>query len=133
MSRRDFIAASFAAALALLPAAASATLITYTETVDASGTLNGTAFTDNVLTLTLTGDTSSITGTGPDFRLTNPLHFTLSGGGSGVFSDDGTQVVVQQADDLAGFFDFSSFTTIMNTVSSNSSFASYDLRLRLGL
>src|SRR5271154_6950274 len=49
--KAGFVAACFAAAVALSPAAASAALLTYTETADVSGSLDGVAFTDNVLTL----------------------------------------------------------------------------------
>ena len=45
---------------------ASAALLTYTETADVSGSLDGVPFTDNVLTLKAVGDTSSVSG-GPSF------------------------------------------------------------------
>ena len=60
--------------LALLGGAinfARAESITYVESAIATGSLNGTDFTDALLTLTATGDTSNVTGTAL-FRLAVP-------------------------------------------------------------
>jgi hypothetical protein len=100
--KTGFVAACFAAAVAVSTGTASAALLTYTETADVSGSLDGVPFTDNVLTLKAVGDTSSVSG-GPSFFLLDvPLTFTLSGGGSGTFTDDETAVIANQAATLAG-------------------------------
>jgi PEP-CTERM motif len=124
------LAAFLLVATGALSTQASATLITYTETADVSGSLNGTAFTDILLSLEMTGDTSSITEPRPNiFTLVMPLDFTLSGGGSGVFSD-AIQVVANQPNQLAGFGDNTDNEAVLFT--SNPSFASYDLSTAIG-
>ena len=104
---------------------ASAILITYTQTAVVSGSLNGTAFTDNVLTLTMTGDTSNII---PEFQLYAPLAFTLSGGGSGVFTGE-TSINLQQVGQagLVVFLVATDFTFI-----DAPEFATYDLSTAFG-
>ena len=104
---------------------ASAILITYTQTAVVSGSLNGTAFTDNVLTLTMTGDTSNII---PAYLLFAPLTFTLSGGGSGVFTDE---TFVRSEGN--GFADFTDNTALFPvTLIFAPEFASYDLSTAFG-
>jgi hypothetical protein len=125
-----FIAACFAGAVAVSPAAAPAALLIYTETADVSGSLNGVSFTDNVLTLEAIGDTSSVSG-GPSvfFLDVAPLTFTLSGGGSGTFTDE-TGLMANQTARIAGFADFTTDLGILYTTST--AFATYDLRTVIG-
>ena len=76
-----------AAAMLVYGGRAQASAITYTEQATASGSLGGTAFTNALVTLTLVGDTSNVTGT---TFLTNSVGtFTLnvSGLGGGTFTD----------------------------------------------
>jgi hypothetical protein len=128
--KTGFVAACFAAAVAVSTGTASAALLTYTETADVSGSLDGVPFTDNVLTLKAVGDTSSVSG-GPSFFLLDvPLTFTLSGGGSGTFTDDETAVIANQGATLAGFSDFTTDEFILGT--SSAVFATYDLRAVIG-
>jgi hypothetical protein len=124
-----FVAACFAAAVAISPAAASAALLTYTETADVSGSLNGVTFTDDLLTITGVGDTSSISGGPSFFFLGLPAEFTLSGGGSGTFTDS-IYVVSNQSVTRGGFSDFSQDLTLLITYSS--AFATYDLSTPFG-
>ena len=128
--KTGFVAACFAAAVAFSPAAASAALLTYTETADVSGSLDGVPFTDNVLTLMAVGDTSSVSGGPSFFFLDAPLTFTLSGGGSGTFTDSETAVIANQSATLAGFSDFTTDAFILGT--SSAVFATYDLRTVIG-
>jgi hypothetical protein len=123
------LAAFLLAAASALSAPASAALLTYTETADVSGSLNGVGFTDNVLTLTASGDTSSVSGGPSFFFLSVPLTFTLSGGGSGTFSDE-TGLIDNQAVPTAGFGDFTTDLAILDTFSAV--FAAYDLRAPVG-
>jgi hypothetical protein len=128
--KTGFVAACFAAVVALSPAAASAALLTYTETANVSGSLDGVPFTDNVLTLEAFGDTSSVSGGPSFFSLDVPLTFTLSGGGFGTFTDDETAVIANQAATLAGFSDFTTDKFILGT--SSAVFGAYDLRTTIG-
>jgi hypothetical protein len=116
-------------AISSLSTPASAALFTYTETGFLSGSLNGVAFTDNLITITGAGDTSQISG-GPDvFLLALPVSFTLSGGGSGMFTDS-MQVVSNQTDERAGFGDVTLNRALLFTVST--AFATYDLSTAIG-
>jgi hypothetical protein len=108
---------------------ASASVVVYTETADITGSLNGVAFTDSVLTLTMTADTSSIAGSAPIFTLIAPLDFTLAGVGSGVFTDE-VQAVANQTRPLAGFGDNSNGEGLLFTL--NAAFAAYDLSTSVG-
>lgn len=105
---------------------ASAILITYTQTAVVSGSLNGTAFTDNVLTLTMTGDTSNII---PAYQLFAPLAFTLSGGGSGLFTDE-TALILDPVGGVAVFFDYTSGSQV--TLIGASEFTSWDMSTAFG-
>src|SRR5579862_1176439 len=74
----------------ILGGVASAAPITYTETLTASGTLGGTTFTDALVTVTLTGDTSNVTA-GPvphtDVLVnTGSATVSVSGIGTGTFT-----------------------------------------------
>jgi hypothetical protein len=123
------LAAFLLAATSALSTQASAALITYTETADMSGSLDGVGFADNVITLTASGDTSSIVGGPSFFFLHAPLTFALSGGGSGTFADD-TIVISNQLVTLAGFGDLTTDQAILDT--SNSAFGAYDLSTAIG-
>jgi hypothetical protein len=127
--RTGFFAACLAATVAVSPAAASAALLTYTETADVSGSLNGVAFTDDIITISGTGDTSNVEG-GPSFFLLGlPAEFMLSGGGSGAFTDS-IYVVSNHPGTIAGFSDLTSDLLILFT--DNSVFATYDLSTPIG-
>jgi hypothetical protein len=123
-------AAFLLAATSAFATPAPATLITYTETADVSGSLNSVDFTDNVITLTASGDTSSVAEGPPGFfSLSVPVTFTLSGGGSGTFTDE-ILLIDNQFVPAAGFGDFTTFEPIIYTASSV--FATYDLKTAIG-
>jgi hypothetical protein len=130
LMKTGFVAACFAAAIAVSPGTASAALLTYTETADVSGSLDGVPFTDNELTLKASGDTSGVSGGPSFFFLYVPLTFTLSGGGSGTFTDNETAVIDNQSITLAGFTDFTTGEFALGTLSAV--FATYDLRTIIG-
>jgi hypothetical protein len=88
--------------LCLLSAAASAVLIgltafsrpaeaetiTYIETATATGSLAGQSFTDALVTLTATGDTSNVTSDGfQSAEMSIPLELSIAGVGSTGFTD----------------------------------------------
>ena len=94
-----------ASAFASFAAPASATQITYTETANVTGSLTGTFFPETMLTLTTTADTLSIVGlSSPYVSLSTPVHFTVSGVGSGVFTDE-TYLLDIQFQPTFGFYD----------------------------
>lgn len=114
-------AASFVLAFACLIGWASpahATAITVTETaLGASGTLDGTAFNDVTVTLSLMGNTTSITSGGPGiFILEDPATVSVAGGATVSFADT-VAAVVNQAAGVGGFGDFSSNLAIVFTQS----------------
>jgi hypothetical protein len=99
-----------ASAFASFAPPASATQITYTETANVTGVLNGAFFFPEArLTLTTTADTSSIVGAStPEVYLSNPtIYFTLSGIGSGVFTDE-TYLRNIKFESTFAFFDYPS-------------------------
>jgi hypothetical protein len=109
---------------------ASASMVVYTETADITGSLGGVALTDKTLTLTMTGDTSNVVDEGGIFVLIAPLDFTLSGGGSGAFTDEVQAVANQSPRPLAGFGDNTNDEGILFTL--NAALATYDLSTSVG-
>jgi hypothetical protein len=75
----------------ILGAIASAAPITYTLSTTATGTLDTLPFTDALVSVTLTGDTSNVTAGPPPFTdvLVNPgsAIVSVSGIGTGTFTD----------------------------------------------
>ena len=105
-------------------------MITYTLEATASGSLNGTAFTDETVILSMTNNTTNVTG-GPSF-FENVGTTTVSvsvGGGSAVTFTDPIQVFSNKSLTAVGFEDLSS-DDILDSVSA--SFASYDLKTSIG-
>ena len=103
-------------------------LITYTEQATASGSLDGILFTNATVVLTMTNNTTNVTG-GPSF-FENVGTTTVSvGGGSAVTFSDPIQVFSNQSSTAVGFEDLSS-DDILDSVSA--SFASYDLKTSIG-
>jgi hypothetical protein len=127
------------AATGILGGTASAAPITYTLTTTATGTLGASPFTDALVSVTLTGDTTNVTAGPPPFTdvLVNPGSATVSvsGIGTGTFTD--SIVIVDTLTDttVLGFpavliLDNTSGTGIL--LQTGSVFTSYDLRSSLG-
>ena len=116
------------------PAAASP--IEYTETATGSGTLNGTAFTNDLITITAFGDTTGVITVmpAPGGFFVNPgvvATVTVSGVGSDTLPN--AVVFVIQAPPLgpsAGFADSVSNAAILDTV--DSAFSTYALNTAIG-
>jgi hypothetical protein len=107
---------------------ATAETITYTETVTTSGNLDGTPFTDALVTLSLTGDTANIANTGGgNYDLKGTLTINVSGLASDALLDQ-AEVQVYQSVPYAGFFADSAIVLFTH----NSSFASYALATPIG-
>jgi hypothetical protein len=109
--------------------AANATIITYTESVTTSGTLDGTAFTNKLVTLTLTGDTASISGGPSIFVLNGPATVNVAGVGSDSFTDQ-ISVFSNQTTSIAGFTDNTKGFDMLRTT--NAAFSSYNLNGPIG-
>ena len=108
---------------------AEAAFLTYTETVIASGSLNGAAFTNAMLTISATGDTSQVVTSNGFYSLT-PMtnNFTIVGVGSGSFSSAAFQLFVNQAAMAAGFG--ANGNSILDTF--NTAFSTYTLTTAIG-
>ena len=119
--------------LAILVCSASpapADTSTFTETTIASGTVDGTGFTNALVTITLTGDTANVgSGSPGKFSLPGIGMVSVSGVGSDTFTDD-IRAAENQALPGAGISDFTLNRTIIFTL--NAGFASYDLTSSIG-
>jgi hypothetical protein len=115
---------------ALATAFATAGPISFTESIVTSGSLNGTSFTNQLLTLTLSGDTSSITSPlSGIFKLNAPASVTVLTVGSDTFTDSIIAVDNQNFNE-AGFGDFTTNAAILFTT--NVAFGSYALNTSIG-
>jgi hypothetical protein len=110
-------------------AASAGTLLTYTETVTTSGTLDGTAFTNQLVTITLTGDANGIMNSGFELLLTGSASVTVAHVGSDAFTDAMAALVIP-ASQTAGISDRSRSADVLDTI--NSAFASYGLNTPIG-
>jgi hypothetical protein len=112
-----------------LPRAVQASTITYTESATASGALDGTPFTNSLVTLSLTGDTSSIFAISGGFQINGTATVSVSGGGSDTFSD---LIGVYVFNAFAGFTDVTRRNIAIFGDSSSPSFVGYGLATALG-
>jgi hypothetical protein len=121
------LAVAFSAA-----ATARATPITFTESATASGSLGGTTFRDALVTLTMSTNTTLVSGGSGFFSVIAPATVTVSGVGSGTFTDS-IEVFDNQTFSptaAAGFGDATLGASILDTFSSV--FASYALATAIG-
>ena len=115
---------------AVCTAAAKAGPITFTETQVGSGSLDGTAFTNKTVTITLVGNTSSLTNPfGQNYDIAGTATVSVSGVGSDTFSDQ-IEAFVNQSDDTAGIFDLTLLKDILDT--DDPAFATYGLTTAIG-
>ncbi len=112
--------------IALGTAVASADTITITETMTTSGTLDGTAFSNKGVTLTLTGDTGSVVGA---YSLPGTATVTVSGIGTDTFTDSMEAITVQSGP-LAGIADVTTLLDVLDV--HNVGFATYALATSIG-
>ena len=84
-------------------AAASAGPITFTETQSGIGSLGGTSFNNALVTIVLTSDTSTITGSGIFYDI-GPATVTVAGVGTATFTDT-MEVFSNQGNHAAGIED----------------------------
>lgn len=116
------------AALTAIPASAD-TLLTYTETVTTSGTLDGSAFTNQLVTITLTGDANGVMNFGSELLSTGPASVTVAHVGSDTFTDS-MAVLEVPLNQTGGISDRSISDDVLDTI--NSAFASYALNTTVG-
>jgi hypothetical protein len=119
----------FAASL-LAAGMAYAGPITYTETATATGSLNGVNFRDALVTLTMSGDTSSVFNDGGIWRNNGTASVTIAGLGSAIFTDT-VDVFDNPGFPAAGFADFVVGSSILDTVN-DAAFVTYDLTTAFG-
>jgi hypothetical protein len=99
---------------------ARADSVTYTETVTATGTLNGQAFTDALVTLIATGDTSDVNTSGAPVSAHIPvsIDLTIAGIGSTMFTDQTSVLSNVGGGGLIGMSDLTNNFSIMLTANS---------------
>ncbi len=107
--------------------------ITYTETVTGSGSLDGQGFTNALITITGTGDTTNISGSGPLRINIVSTTVTIAGGNSDTFQDVIQAVANNNAGtngSVAGFGDVTNKFFLLGT--SSPALATYDLATPIG-
>lgn len=101
--------------------------ITYTVAATGTGSLGASTFTNALVTITLTGDTSGVTGTGPFFNA-GPTTVNVAGIGTATFTN-----LIQVFDNLAGVAGIEDFGVNLDILdTSNAAFTSYDLKSAIG-
>lgn len=127
MRRATHVMAVIAVILLGAGAARADQELTYTETGDATGSLDGTSFTDALVTLTLTGNTSTITSLFPGVpSISGTATVSVAGVGSDTFSGP-AYVFSNQNFSVGGIGDS---LDIIDT--NNSAFSTYDLSTSFG-
>ena len=115
--------------ITLCCAAASAGPIIFTETQNGIGSLGGTTFTNALVTIVLTTDTSTITGSSGVFFDIGPATVTVAGIGTATFTDT-IEAVVNQTTSIAGFSDETTNRAILFDL--NAAFSTYALNTAIG-
>ncbi len=103
--------------------------ITYTEQAVGSGSLDGVAFTNATVVLTMVNDTANVTGSAPLFTNYGTSTVSVAGGAPETFTDR-TEVFSAQSAPSVGFADMTLLVDILDDVSA--SFATYDLTTAIG-
>jgi hypothetical protein len=116
--------------LALSPTPTHSRPFSYSETAPISGSLGGVSFSDSLLTLTASGDTTNIDNFARGVvRILLPISFSVAGIGSGTFTN-ATEVVSNSGVPDAGFSDLGVNLAILFT--SNPAFSTYSLATPIG-
>jgi len=125
--------AVIAIALLMCGSSAHADTITFTETVTLSGSLDGTSFTNALVTFTVVGDTSNSSngGSGSVYRLPGVTTVNVAGVGTDTLSDASTGAADNQTLGLAGVSDFTTHLGLVFTVDP-SAFDTYFLTTSIG-
>jgi PEP-CTERM motif len=123
------LAVTLAIGLLSLAHQAQATPITYTDTVTGTGALGALPFTNALVTISLTGDTSTVFGD-PIPRDFGSATVNVFGVGTATFTDPLMWAIDNQANQLAGIADVTAGLFLLGT--QNGAFALYDLRSFIG-
>jgi hypothetical protein len=128
------VAMGLVMALAFVPERAAAAPITYTISGTGSGSLDGTSFTDDLVTITGIGDTANVV-TIPLHSLNPvPLTINISGVGTDTITSNAELDIVPAIENAR--FDAnnnsSTLAILIATISSSSAFASYDGTTAIG-
>jgi hypothetical protein len=116
--------------VALTAAAACADTIQVTESMTTSGTLDGTAFTNELVTVNLQGDTGSVTNpSAGHFELIGVGGVNVATVGADAFTDS-LEAFVNQTGGFGGIFDQPSGFVIIDNL--NAGFGSYALDTSIG-
>lgn len=117
------------AALVSSAGMAHAGTITYTISALLAGSLNGVSFHDDPSTLTMTADTSGVTGGAGFFTIVGTVQLNVSGIGSGTFTDV-MEVFDNQSFPAVGFGDATLSMSVFDVI--DPAFATYDLTTAIG-
>jgi hypothetical protein len=111
------------------PARSRAGTITYMETVDASGSLGSSTFSNALVTLTFVGDTANITNPSAGIFRNSPGTATVMVNGmtAALSAAQGLDVFVNQTDGTAGIETSATILTVQNSALNN-----YDLTGSIG-
>lgn len=114
----------------VVPRTVQADTLTYTESATASGVLDGTAFTNSLVTLALTGDTANIFATtAGGFQIDGTASIYVSGVGTDTFSD---VIGVYSFFGSVGFTDTSGGANLAILGTFSSALVGYDLSTPFG-
>ena len=124
--------------LSIAPALYASPIGIFTFTGTATGTIDGTPFSNASLTVTATGDVGAVTFTSPTFLLDIPIgsaSFSIGGIGSGTFSDD--TYVFDNTGGVAGFGDNGATSCcdiiqVYDSLIGSTAFSTYDLQSSIG-
>lgn len=118
-------------ALFLIAGLANATVLMYSESTTASGTLGGSTFTDSQITLTFYGDTANIIDNAELFTNTvGTIAINIASLGVTANLTDAGGIFDNQPPCFAGFIDSTTGTVILETFSG--AFFTYDLTTPIG-
>jgi hypothetical protein len=129
MTKHITLALLVVASLIAAPARSEAGMITYTETVDASGSLGGSMFSNALVTLTFVGDTTNITNPSAGIYRNPTGTATVSVAGMMATLTGSVDIFVNQTDDTAGI---ETFAVLLSVSAQNSELANYDLASGIG-
>ena len=112
-----------------------AAAVTYTLETIGSGTLDGVAYTDASVVLTMHNDTTNVVSGppgGPDFTIPGTITVSVGGGPSETFTDPGTNVFVDQKFGTSSAIGFDGMTEFAVLGIDSSAFSTYDLKTSIG-
>ena len=132
MMRRYTVAFTFAVVALFRVTPAQADIFTYTEIATGTGTLNGTSFSDQVVTITLVGDTSNLLNGGSTLFVPGSATVNVSGVGTDTFTDTIKAFRTNFGSFVEAGIEDDTLAELVILASENAAFASYDLTSPIG-